>query len=81
MRDKPEPGTTVRLTGEFLRNTGQQAGGEGHSKWIVVECGCGLCGVGKFLAVDEPGIDNPDRPRHINYANLEKCRPVRKAVK
>lgn len=28
-------GDRVRLTGEFLRNTGQVTGGEGKSRWIV----------------------------------------------
>ena len=40
--NKYPPGTTVRLTGQFLRSTGQIAGGEGQSKWIVQPCDCGL---------------------------------------
>ncbi len=70
----PLVGTRVRLTGEFLRNTGQMAGGEGQSKWTTVDCRCGLCKTGRFVAVDEPSIDAPDRSRHINADNLEKCR-------
>lgn len=68
------PGTRVRLTGTFLRNTGQMAGGEGQSRWTTVPCGCGLCKGGGFVAVDEPSIDDPSRPRHFNAGNLEKAR-------
>ena len=28
-------GERVKLTGEFLRNTGQQLGGEGWSVWVI----------------------------------------------
>lgn len=56
--DERAPGTRVRLTGIFLRNTGQIAGGEGQSRWNIVECHCGLCTVRgdgfAFVAVDEP---------------------------
>lgn len=68
------PGDTVRMTGEFLRNTGQVAGGEGQSRWTVVPCDCGLCKTGRFIATNEPSFDQPDRPRHINTGNLEKSR-------
>lgn len=75
MRNKPEPGTRVRLTGDFLRSTGQQAGGEGQSKWTVAACDCRLCTQsGPFLAVDEPHYDTPNRNRHFNYHNLEKTK-------
>ncbi len=70
----PFPGTRVRLTGDFLRNTGQIAGGEGLSRWTTVLCTCGLCKTGRFVAVDEPSTDDPNRSRHINAGNLEKCR-------
>lgn len=33
----PPVGTKVRLTGKFLRNTGQTRGGEGTSTWVTVE--------------------------------------------
>jgi hypothetical protein len=36
-------GTRIRLTGKFLRSTGQAVGGEGQSVWIVRECPCSLC--------------------------------------
>jgi hypothetical protein len=52
------PGTRVRLTGIFLRNTGQMAGGEGSSRWTIVQCDCRLCrgntSGSAFVAVDEP---------------------------
>jgi hypothetical protein len=44
LRVWPAPGTTVRLTGYFLRCTGQQAGGEGTKRWRVVrDCGVPGC--------------------------------------
>jgi hypothetical protein len=77
MKTLPPVGTRIRLTGDFLRNTGQMTGGEGQSRWLTVACECGLC-IGrhgsKFVAVNEPGIDDPTRPRHINLGNVEKCR-------
>lgn len=63
------PGDKVRLTGRFLRNTGQLKGGEGRKVWTVVECACGLCSRGGFVAVDER---NTDGPRHIATGNLKR---------
>jgi len=37
MKTIPPVGTKVRLTGKFLRNTGQIAGGEGGARWLTVE--------------------------------------------
>lgn len=74
MTKAPAVGTRVRLTGEFLRNTGQIAGGEGQSKWTTVACSCGLCQGGRFVAVDQPSTDDPTRSRHIHAGNLERCR-------
>lgn len=76
MKTKPPPGTRVRLTGEFLRNTGQQAGGEGQKSWTIVSCGCGLCKdypgvIGSFVALDEMHLHPEDGPRHIHIANIE----------
>lgn len=69
------PGARVRLTGEFLRNTGQIVGGEGSSRWTVVaHHGCRLCEDGRFVMVDEPSTDDPTRGRHFNAANLERAR-------
>ena len=39
-----EPGTRVRLTGRFLKSTGQQAGDEGSKVWTVRACKCGQPG-------------------------------------
>lgn len=36
-------GTRIRLTGKFLRSTGQLTGGEGRSVWVVRECPCDMC--------------------------------------
>jgi hypothetical protein len=74
MKKAPIVGTRVRMTGEFLRNTGQFAGYDGPSRWIVQACECGLCRTGRFIAVDEMSTDDPTRNRHINVGNLEKCR-------
>jgi len=68
------PGERVRLTGDFLRNTGQQAGGEGFSVWTVRPCPCPLCKTGRFVATNERSYDDPDHPRHIAAGNLERCR-------
>lgn len=50
---KMVPGTTVRLSGRFLRNTGQQLGGEGQSRWTVQECNCRGCTSGLLVATDQ----------------------------
>lgn len=72
---KIQPGHRVRLTGAFLRNTGQTVGGEGLSRWTVVSCPCSLCKSGRFVAVDEPMQGDPDQtPRHFYTDNLERCR-------
>ena len=73
MRKQPQPGTQVRLTGEFLRNTGQHTGPEGLGRWTVQACCCGLCTSGRFVAVDEH-VHGDDALRHFNIANLEKVR-------
>jgi len=75
MRGQPTPGTRVRLTDAFLRNTGQVVGGEAFARWTVVSCPCGLCQTGRFVAVDQPSTDDPDRSRHVAVANLEVIKP------
>ncbi len=81
MRVKPEPGTRVRFTGDYLRNTGQAIGGEGQSRWVVQACDCGLCGNGRHILTDQPTmmeerIADPDTSefRHIAFANLQVVR-------
>lgn len=77
-------GTRIRLTGKFLRSTGQMTGGEGQSIWVVRECTCGLC-KRDFVCTDQertPGelalLYSPNelrefphlRWRHINLNNV-----------
>jgi hypothetical protein len=77
------PGAKVRLTGAFLRSTGQIAGGEGHMSWLVQECNCPMC-QGEYVATNEPHYcqENPEgfediapeeRPkwRHFHITNVE----------
>ena len=73
MKTKPEPGTRVRLTGKFLRNTGQHTGSEGQSRWTVTGCACGLCKNGRHVATDEPGyyFSEDGLMRHFDYTNLQ----------
>lgn len=49
LKTLPPIGTKVRLTGTFLKSTGQQRGSEGASVWTVV----GNWG-GNYVYVDEP---------------------------
>lgn len=75
MKTKPGAGTVVRMTGEFLRNTGQYTGPEGFNRWTIQACDCGLCRVGPFVLTDQPREDpapDENKFRHINYHNLEK---------
>lgn len=69
-----QPGDRLKLTGDFLRNTGQLAGGEGQTVFTVVPCGCVLCqGQGTYVAVDQPSqFADDDSPRHVLAANLYK---------
>lgn len=81
------PGDRVRLTGAFLRNTGQIAGGEGRSVWTVqVHPGCKMCASGDMILTNQerstPEDFTPEeyaadpllRYRHINAANLQRVR-------
>lgn len=82
-----EVGDRVRLTGAFLRSTGQIAGGEGQSRWVVqAHPGCRLCADGRFVLTDEvrqeDGMFTAEELmadpllayRHINAGNLERVR-------
>lgn len=82
MKKVPPVGTKVRLTGYFLKCTGQQRGSEGVSRWTVTACTCGLCASGRFVATDEPkdtsvGYEDQtpewraNAKRHIAIGNLE----------
>ena len=81
------PGDKVRLTGAFLRSTGQYAGGEGHSVWIVqAHPGCRMCATGDFVLTNQerstPEDFTPEeyaadpllKYRHINAKNLERVK-------
>lgn len=70
MRSPPNPGTRVRLTGAFLRATGQHCGDEPRKRWVVQSCDCALCMSGRFVALDEQSVDG-DGQRHVAIANLE----------
>lgn len=83
----PPIGTKVRLTGKFLRNTGQFTGSEGTSTWLTVESTehkPGDSAKDAIISVNEPHLCQTDprgyedfapeeRPkwRRINAANLE----------
>lgn len=68
-----KPGDKIRLTAKHLRSTGQVTGHAGLDRWIVVDCSCGLCSRGQFVAVNEPNLDN-DGPRHFARGNVQKCK-------
>lgn len=67
---KLQPGDRIKLTGKFLRNTGQVVGGEGQSTWTVVACNCSLCQAGRFVATDEPSSFDSMERRHLATANV-----------
>lgn len=68
---KFSPGDRVRMTGKFLRNTGQHTGPEGQSVWTVKDHpGCSMCERGNHVAVDQDSYDGSG-PRHIAVAHLE----------
>jgi hypothetical protein len=53
----PPAGTKVRLTGYFLKCTGQQCGPEGLARWTVIpagESGFGVDDRAGFVFVNEP---------------------------
>jgi hypothetical protein len=75
VKTKPEPGTRVRMTAEFLRNTGQYTGSEPFKVWTVQPCECGLCRSGPFVLTDEPSLLPGEAIfRHVNFYNLERSR-------
>jgi hypothetical protein len=50
------PGTKVKLSGQYLRNTGQTKGGEGALRLIVRECDCAFCKRGTHVATDQESL-------------------------
>lgn len=86
LKTQPPPGTKVRFTGTYLRNTGQLTGDEGQRRWIVQKCECSFCKGGQHVCTDEKHGDDymqrfysaeeiatlPHlRFRHIGIAGLE----------
>ncbi len=69
------PGASVRLTGKFLRNTGNYTGSDSRSKWLVEACDCGLCSSDRtrWTAVNEPNLDNTGA-RHFASVHLQAIR-------
>ena len=75
-------GDTVRLTGAFLRSTGQYAGSEGLARWTVQA----VSKDGRIVTTNEPRADDgtftreeiaadPELGfRHVHAGNLELCR-------
>lgn len=67
-------GTKVRYSDRFMT----EHGSEGDRKWFtVLDCGCGLCRAGDFVAVDEPNEFHKDKKRHLYTANLWKLGEAR----
>jgi hypothetical protein len=64
------PGQRVRLTGQFLRSTGQFTGQDAHSTWTVVAIDTYGSGPTVMVTTDEPSAYDPSTPRRINAANL-----------
>jgi hypothetical protein len=77
---RPAVGARVRLTGVFLRNTGQQLGGEGESRWLVVACPCRGCddwsgpNAHPLVALDEPHEAQRDPRGYEDLAPWERPR-------
>lgn len=80
MASKINVGDRFRLTGKFLRSTGQTRGSAGLSVWTRVACSCLMCARGEWIASNEAGSAEvyPDLPpeeippRHFAIANV--CR-------
>lgn len=63
-------GDKVKLTGKFLKNTGQVTGGEGQSTWTVTGFWGGEGGM-DFVITDESS-DLDGHMRSIHFSNLFK---------
>jgi hypothetical protein len=70
-------GDVVRLTGAFLKSTGQIAGGEGQRKWTVQACPCRSCASGTVVLTDQPRQDDGmftaeeiAREPHLKYRHI-----------
>jgi len=78
-------GSKVKLTGKFLRSTGQVTGHAGMDRWIVQACECRNCKEGTWVCTNEPGLTDlytteeiAAEPwlswRHIAVFNLQACK-------
>ena len=65
-----KPGARVSLNARHLRNTGQLKGGECHTVWVVVECNCGLCKLGRHIAVNQESVYEDLKWRHFHKEAL-----------
>lgn len=63
-RPLPRDGDTVIFRGNMSH------GPTGRIRWRVVDCDCGLCSSGRFVAVDEPGIDGGQR--HVSRVAVSR---------
>jgi hypothetical protein len=75
LSDMPPIGTKVRLTGTFLKNTGQQRGGEGASRWKIIGP---VPGMPQHVYVDEK---YDDEYRKMMWGDLPEVeRPKYRAI-
>jgi hypothetical protein len=66
---KPTPGSRVQYTIKFLQNV-QIFGPTAQKRYTVIGCDCGLCGLGRHVAVDEIRWDGVGMT-HIASVHLE----------
>ena len=59
-----EAGTTIRMTRKWLKST---MAGNGHKKWAVVACGCGLCAGGRFVSASFASTCSNGRRRTSSF--------------
>lgn len=64
------PGDRFKLTGAFLKKTGQQVGPEGQSVWVAQSCACNGCQRGSFVLSDQESYDGIGY-RHFGTANIQ----------
>lgn len=67
----PPAGTTVRLTGKYLKNTGQHKGREGASRWKIIGP---VPGMPEHVYVNEP-LD--DEYRKMMFGDLPEAEQPR----
>jgi hypothetical protein len=65
-------GAKVRLSGKFLRATGQVTGSEGSKTWTIR----GICQGGAWAIVDEPSMTNYFTPEELEADPTLKWRRI-----